>query len=168
VRFTLLLASSALAATIAIAGCSAGGGSQAIPGGSQSSMAQRGHLQIVSAGIQKNTSCPSTYLECATVSKKAPFTQGWCISSTGSCNTPCCGTNWTWALPITVVKTGKPYKKLISSWSPNPGNPTTLTISEKGKVKKSHGKVKYEGALSACSPTYGCVYGSKPIGIITS
>ncbi len=167
-RFSLLLASSALIAGLVLSGCSTGG-SQALPGSSQSAMGHRvGQPQIVGAGIQKTSgSCDySLYLECVTVSKASPFTQEWCISETGSCSTPCCGTDWTWALPITTLK-GKAYKKLKSAWDPNPGNPSTLTISGK-KIKSSKGKVKYEGDLAACSPTYGCVYGSLPIGIITN
>lgn len=166
-RFSLLLTASALAAAIAITGCSSGG-SQALPGGSQSvsTMSRHaGNLQIVPMHPSPQSCNYSKYDECVTVTKSTPFTQEWCISTNGSCNTPCCGTDWTWSLPIVTVK-GKAFKKMVSSWDPNPGNPSTLTISEKKKVKNSHGKVKYEGSLSGCSPTYGCVYLTLPIGII--
>ncbi len=166
-RFTLLFTASVLAASIGLSACS--GGSQAIPGGSQtaSSMGRhQGQPQIVPKTITHDSCNYSTYYECVTVTKKTPFTQEWCISTNGSCGSPCCGTDWTWTLPITTLK-GKAFKKLHSAWAPDPGNPSTLTISEKKKVKKSHGKVKYEGNLTACSPTYGCLY-APPIGIITN
>jgi len=129
-------------------------------------MSTHGGPAIVSSTPIHNACAYSKYLECVTVTKATPFTQEWCISTNGSRTTVYPGV-WTWALPITTTK-GKKYKKLASSWSPNPGNPSTLTISEKKKVKSSKGKVKYEGALSACSPTYGCVYGTLPIGIMTN
>ena len=129
-------------------------------------MGRASHLQIVSMNPRPDASCNySAYYECVTISKASGFSQEWCISTNGSCSTVYPGV-WEWSLPVTTVK-GKAFKKIIGGWDPNPGNPTTLTISEKKKVKKSKGKVKYEGTLSACSTTYGCVYLPLPIGIIT-
>ncbi len=164
-RFSLICASTALAASLVLSACSGGG---SLPtGGSQSvsSMGHKSNLKIIAMNPTQQSCNYSAFYECVTVSKATPFTQEWCISSTGSCASPYPGT-WTWALPITTIK-GKKYKKLASSWSPNPGNPSVLTISEKKKVKSSKGKYKYEGMLSACSPTYGCVYLPLPIGIAT-
>ncbi len=164
-RFSILCASTALAASLLLSACSGGSGS--LPTGSQtaSSMGHQNNLKIISMTPVRQSCNYSAYYECVTVSKATPFTQEWCISSTGSCGSVFPGT-WTWSTTITTTK-GKKYKKLAASYDPNPGNPSTLTISEKKKVKSSKGKIKYEGSLQACSNTYGCVYLPLPIGIAT-
>jgi len=164
VRFSILCASTALAASLLLSACSGGSGS--LPtGGSQtaSSMGHQGNLRIISATPVQQSCNYSAYYECITVSKATPFTQEWCISTTGTCGSVFPGT-WTWSSTITTVK-GKKFKKMTASYSPNPGNPSTLTISEKKKVKSTKGKIKYESSLQACSSTYGCVYLPLPIGI---
>ena len=162
-RFTLLFTASVLAASIGLSACS--GGSQAIPGGSQaaSSMGRHAGLHFV-AVTPDTTPCPTQFFLCTSVSKSTPASLGICISSTGSCSTPAPGV-WTWSGNTTVVKSGKPFKKIGGSYSPNPGNPITLTLTEKKKVKKSHGKYKYAWNLEACNSSSGCVTGA--IGIAT-
>jgi hypothetical protein len=161
VRFTLLLASSALAASLVLSACS--GGSQTIPGGS--TVAPMGHhaAQLVAPGAQRDASCPATYFVCVTL-YPGTTTQGICISTSGNCTTGLVG-SWNWSETITTVKTGKKYKKIKPSFSPNPGNPTTNSFKAK-KVKNSHGKVKWAAALKACEVTNpaSCIYGT--IGLI--
>ena len=160
-RFTLLLASGALAASLALSACS--GGSQAIPGGAQS-VAPMGHhaAQLVVPGAHHDASCPSSYITCLTL-YPGNNTLGICISTSGNCTTGLVG-EWNWADTIVTLK-GKKYKKFKESWSPNPGNPSTQTIVVK-KVKNTHGKVKWVDEINACEVTNpsSCLSGN--VGLI--
>jgi hypothetical protein len=164
VRFTLFLTASVLAASIGLSACSSGG-SQSVPGGSQqtSPMAKTGGPHLVVLGGKSAAGCPSTYITCVTISKASPAQVSICVQyTTGYCPYP--GV-WTWASQVVVVKSGKPYKKIIEKISPNPGNPTYITISEKKKVKKSKGKYKYADNVEVCNSSSQCLSG--PIGIAT-
>jgi hypothetical protein len=163
VRFTLLLASSVLAASLALGGCSTSGGSQALPGGS--SVTPMGHhqLQLVAAGAQHQVSCPSSkYFTCLTLYKGSNSIE-ICISTSGNCTSGLSG-EYTWSQTIIKVKSGKKYKKIKASWSPNPGNPSTNTLIVK-KIKNSGGKVIYAEDIQACGyPSGSCISGA--IGLI--
>jgi hypothetical protein len=162
VRFTLLLASSVLAASLALGGCSTSGGSQALPGGS--SVTPMGHhqVQLVAEGAQRLASCPSQYFTCLTLYKGSNQIE-ICISSSGNCTSGLVG-NWTWSDTVVKAKNGKKYKKIKTSWSPNPGNPSVNTLTVK-KIKNSHGKVIYAENITACGyPSGSCIQGS--IGLI--
>jgi hypothetical protein len=162
VRFTLLIASSVLAASLALAGCSTGGGSQAIPG--SSSVAPMGHhgAQLTVAGAQHLASCPSSkYFTCLTIYKGSNQLE-ICISTSGNCSSGLVGT-WTWSGQIIHVKTGKKDKKFKIKWSPNPGNPTVNTIKV-NTIKDSKGKIKYAEDITACESTSYCISGA--IGLI--
>ena len=160
-RFTLLLASSALAASLVLSACSTSGGSQAIPGGTQTTMARHGGPQIELLGAKRNTSCPSEYIACVEISPTSPAEQEWCIvySGTSDCSDLYPGT-WTWDWPTYKVKKKgfKGSKKIQASSSPNPGNPTFLTISTK-KAKSTKGKIKYAVELIACNSAGSCLSG---------
>ena len=162
-RFSLLMTAGVLAASIGLSACSGGG--SAVPSGSQSvsSMAKSGGPHLTVVGNVKNTgTCPSGFILCVTISKASPATVELCISyTTGTCPYP--GV-WAWATQGQKVN-GAPYKKLASSASPNPGNPTYISISEKKKIKKSHGKYKYQVAISACNSSSQCLSGA--IGVAT-
>ena len=163
-RFTLLLASSVLAASLALAGCSTSGGSQAIPGSSSVSPMGHQQYQLVATGGLHNTSCPSSkYFTCLTIYKGSNQIE-ICISSSGNCTSGLVG-NWTWSGKIIHVKTGKKDKKFKVKFSPNPGNPTVNTIKV-NTIKDSHGKIKYAEDITACP--YGssgsCISGA--IGLI--
>ena len=162
-RFTLLLASSVLAASLALGGCSTSGGSQALPGGS--SVTPMGHhqLQLVAAGVQRAASCPSSkYFTCLTL-YKGSNTLEICISSSGNCTSGLVG-NYTWTGTIVKAKSGKKYKKIKVAWSPNPGNPSVNTLTVK-KIKNSHGKIVYAEDIQACGyPSGSCITGA--IGLI--
>ena len=159
-RFTLLLASSALAASLVLSGCSTSGSSQAIPGGTQTSMSRHGGPQVLGLGAKHDTSCPSTFYECVETSKASPYTQQWCIVYYGTtgCTDLYPGT-WTWTSTNMKVKKGNPKgktKKIKSSFSPDPGNPTTLTISAKSK-KSTKGKIKYAVNMNVCNSSSSCL-----------
>jgi hypothetical protein len=165
VRLTLLMTAGVLAASIGLSACSSGG-SQAVPGGAQQSapMAKSGPHLVVIGGQQNTGSCPSQFITCATVSKKTPAQIEICVQyTTGTCPYP--GV-WTWSGQVQVTKTGAPFGKITQSASPNPGNPTYITIKEKKKVKKSHGKYKYQDVIEACNSASSCLSGA--IGIATN
>ena len=159
-RFTLLLASSALAASLVLSGCSTSGGSS-IPGGTQTAMSHHGTPQLLGLGAKHDTTCPSTFYECFEVSKTTPATQEWCIiySGTSDCTDLYPGT-WTWSGPAYKVKKGtvtsKADKKISGTFSPNPGNPTTLTVATKSK-KSSKGKITGAIALTVCNSASSCL-----------
>lgn len=167
-RLTLLFASSALAASLMLSACSSG---STVPAGSQS-VAPMGHHagapQVVGLGAKHDTSCPSTYYECVEVSKASPAQQEWCLiySGTSDCTDLYPGT-WTWSAIVVKAKNGKPTNKhskhVKASFSPNPGNPTTLTISTNAS-KTSHGKIKYAVELSVCNSASSCL-GPIDIGV---
>jgi hypothetical protein len=162
VRFTLLLASSALAASLALSACS--GGSQAIPGSGQTVAPMGHHMpQLVAPGAQRNASCPSTFFVCVTL-YPGTTQQGICISTSGNCTTGLVG-SWNFSGAITTYPKGKKYKKIKVSFSPNPGNPTTISFKAK-KVKNSHGKVKWEMVLTAVEVTNPSSVVTGNIGLI--
>ncbi|MBV9333778.1 MAG: hypothetical protein JO146_07200 [Candidatus Eremiobacteraeota bacterium] len=122
----------------------------------------RHQVQLVAYGVQHLASCPSQYFTCVTLYKGAN-TIGICISSSGNCTSGLVG-NYTWSGTVVSAKTGKKYKKIKVSWSPNPGNPTTNTLTVK-KIKNSNGKVIYAENISACGyPSGSCITGA--IGLI--
>jgi hypothetical protein len=97
-------------------------------------------------------SCPYSG-GCYAVDKGNPVTFQWCISTTGNCTSGLDG-NWTWTAVVTDIKTGKvikPGKGPVSAvWSPDPGNPSTLTVSTDFKHLHEHPKVLYSVTLSTC------------------
>ena len=162
-RFTLLFTASVLAASIGLSACS--GGSQAVPGGAQQTapMAKSGGPHLVAVG-QPDATCGSQFITCVTITKKSPAQVSICVQyTTGYCPYP--GV-WTWSNSVQVTSSGKPYKKIKAVTSPNPGNPVYITISEKKKVKKSHGKYKYQDVIETCNSASSCLSG--PIGIATN
>jgi hypothetical protein len=123
-------------------------------------------LQLM-GGAKHDASCPSSYYECITVSKASPSEQQWCVvySGTSGCTDLYPGT-YTWSAKISKAKKKKKKGKLVSKFSPNPGNPTEWTVSEKGKVKSSKGKVGYVTEFNVCNSDNSCL-GPIEIGIMT-
>ena len=165
-RFTFLLASSALAAGLTLAACS--GTSQSIPGGSQSVAPMAKHAPHFTAVGPKGdaASCPSSlYFTCVDLSK-GKSTLEICISTSGNCTSGLVG-EWNFTSKIVQVKNGKKTKKIKATFDPNPGNPVTITYKTK-KVKDSGGKIVYAQQINACEVTYpsSCIAGT--IGISTS
>ena len=119
-------------------------------------MGRHGGPQILGLGAKRNTSCPSEFYECVEISKASPASQEWCIiySGTSDCTDLYPGT-WTWSALTVKAKNGKKTKKIKASFSPNPGNPTTLEIST--KAKKGNGKVKYAVEMEVCNSASSCL-----------
>lgn len=164
-RFSILCASTALAAGLLLSACSSGSVSQALPGGSPSSIARSTGAQLTGVGVQPLASCASKYYECVTISKTKPFKQEICAApaSTTGCNHALPGT-WSWNSVVTKTN-GTKFASIVGSFKPNPGNPTHMTISEKSAVASSNGKVAYQASVKGCKKT-DCV-GPALIGIIT-
>lgn len=163
-RLSLFLTAGALAASIGLSACSTGS-SQAVPGAQQAApMAKSGGPHIVVLGAKPDASCTSNFITCVTISKKSPGEVEICIQyTTGTCPYP--GT-WNWAGQVQTTKTGKPFKNIKSSISPNPGNPTYFTIKEgKKKVKSTKGKYKYQVAIEACNSTSQCLTGDIGVAV---
>jgi hypothetical protein len=100
-----------------------------------------------------NTSCPSEFTGgCFAITASSPFEAEWCVSSTGDCSSGLTGPV-TWTADAFKAKSGKATKAIGAVWSPNPGNPSTITVTT--KKTKSKPKVKYGVALSGCY-TGGC------------
>jgi hypothetical protein len=127
--------------------------------------AHRSKPQIYLAGQHHDTSCQSQYYECVWIADGSPATQEWCVIYSGAsdCTDLYPGT-WTWTSTVTSVK-GKPTKKVRATFSPDPGNPTTLTISTSSK-KGSAGQVAYVVSFTACNSASSCV-GPVQIGVVT-
>lgn len=102
------------------------------------------------------TSCPSEYTGgCYAVDASNPISFEWCVSSSGDCSSGLVGT-WAWTSSTVVAKTGKTLKKSIGVWSPDPGNPSTITISTKTKKFAKKPKVVDGVFLSTCDSSIGC------------
>jgi hypothetical protein len=157
VRLSLLLASSAVALSLALSACS--GSTSAVPSGSSVSSGQMAHHlpQLKFTGIHVDTKnpCPSSkYLFCVNLypSSSGPYVQ---LYNGGSVALSVYGN--------IVTKKGKPTKKVTQYWSPNPDQPYSYSyqyISETKALKASK-KVKFVDQVwycvygtSSCSNTY--------------
>ncbi len=160
-RLPLLLASGMLAA--GLVACSSGGGSQALPSGAQG-VAPMAHsaLHLAVNGGQRDASCPASDFTCVTVNSASGGAVGICITSTGSCSGTLPGP-FKWTSLIIKNKTGKKARKLHASFRPNPGNPTTDTITEKVVLRQTHGKYLYTQTVTGCDASSSCISGN--IGI---
>jgi hypothetical protein len=155
VRFTLLFASTALAAGLLLSACSSGS-SSAIPGGSQVAAPMSHHgqaaLKPYVVNPDKKNPCPSSkYYECFDISASSsgPYVE-WSSTSTLTIN----GYDM-----LTTVKGKSADKKLSSDFSPDPGNPTYQYITEL-KPQKASTKVKFVDATYACYYLYPSVCSS--------
>jgi hypothetical protein len=117
--------------------------------------ALRPSLRIVNAGTSGNrASCPKGYTACISV---LPFTTQYCVSTNGNCTSGVAPGTWIWSAHVGRVK-GQYFKELQATWSPNPGNPSTVTITTRQQVRKSHTKVVAYVALSVCEASSGGCY----------
>jgi hypothetical protein len=167
-------ASAALAASLLLAACSSGSGSQNLPSSGGSPMLRSGGAQAVApvnhgprlivVGAHHGTaSCGSEYLECLTVGKGHPAAAKICAGAYGCYSSyfP----NETWSEDIYSVKTGGRYKKIQSYIYPNPGNPIVDFFYTNHKFQNSHGVVNYYQHLEACPTSGSCL--TADIGIAT-
>jgi hypothetical protein len=124
------------------------------------------HLIANSPGAERGTpSCPSSkYILCVDITKASGATVGLCISTSGDCTSGLIG-DWNFTATITTLK-GKKFKKIGESWYPDPGNPSTQTMTEKKKIKGNGTKIKYVDNINACEVTNpsSCLAGA--VGII--
>lgn len=145
-----------------IVGCSSQSGTPLAPssgyGAPNTSHAAKPEIHTV--GRRPQTSCPSQYSECVQVSTESPVTQEWCVAYGSGCYYLAPGV-WTWA-PNVVTNKGKKTKKVAASFCPNPGNPSTLTISTDANAPS---KVNaYVASFTACNSASTCV-GPIEIGV---
>ena len=90
-RFTLLCASTALAASLMLSACSSGGSSSAIQGGTQTTSVPMGHshggyhMVMFGKGIRHAQTCQSPYYICYLVAPGTTTQFGWCLSTSGNC-----------------------------------------------------------------------------------
>jgi hypothetical protein len=171
VRFSLLIASSLIAAALTVSACNRDGGSSAVPGGAQqaASMNRLGGLGALKpiAMMNRDTKneCPSSkYLYCVdiTPSSSGPYV---CFSSSSSCG----GSQQSppyYAYGIIVSLKDKPTRKLSEYWDPFPGNPTDQYIVETKPLKASK-RVKYVDQVYVClEPSGGSCGAISYIGLI--
>jgi hypothetical protein len=165
-RFPKISGLSLLASVAILAGC-AGGGNMATPStsgnGLESSHMQsqalggaRPTLKTISTNPFKGGGCTSQYTGgCVAITPSSPFQAEWCVSDSGNCTSGLVG-DVTWTVLVVNAK-GKTLKKLGKKinavWSPDPGNPSVITVST--ETTKVSSKVKYGVELSGCY-TSGC------------
>lgn len=94
----------------------------------------------------------------------------WCLSSSGNCTSGLYAgrTKWTVSEKPIKNKTGRPYHKLVASWSPVRGNPSILTINAKPTARSSKGVVGYSMTWEVCALSgsiKGTCFGPEPEGI---
>ncbi len=105
-RFSLLCASTALAASLMLAACSSGGGSSsAIPGGSSIAPMGQSHggYRLVTVA-QRDTTCPSSFVQCLAVSPGSYASTEWCLSSSGNCTSGLYAGRVKWTVPEQPIK----------------------------------------------------------------
>jgi hypothetical protein len=166
VRSSVYLVTVALAATFILTGC--GGGSQ--PTGSQfaAPAAHRAsgihYVIFKNATVPKKLCPPDQFAFCITISPETtgPY-WGWCG------NVSCYGSQSEMVATSEIIetKTRRPAnKRLPQSFSPSPGNPTWLYITEAKTIKPVRA-AKFTEITSACeySDPSTC-YGPIEIGVI--
>jgi hypothetical protein len=134
----------AIAAAVAIAGCSANGGVPAVSGVGAGAT-QSIHVQLINEGMAPDScSIPSQFKVCVKPGG------AYKLKLTLTCNSGSCGTvKWS---------TKMSYAQLKGTFKPNPGNPTTETISATKTAKVGH----YTQTLTAkCSLAPSCVFHQK-------
>lgn len=157
-RFSLLLASTALVASLTVSACSSDR-SQAIP--TDSTMAPMGHRapHVVMAG--GDATCGAGFHICVTLHPGKTTTE-LCVSTTYNCSSGIVG-YWYWVGTVVTYPKGKKYRKIKVSYSPNPGNPVINTFKVR-KLKNTHGKVKWVEKIETCNSSSSCL--AIPIGLI--
>ena len=165
-RFLQPTSLAAVAAVAILAGCSGGGtgstplvGSMASHSSQTMSKSKGGNFQpqVIVKTATPAVSCPSSYYACYSVDADNPFVAEWCISDSGDCSSGLVPYA-SWSVVTTTIKTGKVLKKsktFSASWSPDPGNPSILTVTDTAKKIGKKAPIKYATSLSGCY-TSGC------------
>ncbi len=186
-RFSLLCASAALAASLVLSGCSTNGSSSAIPGGSSTtSMAgHRAQLHMVITGVHHAYTCSGSGLYACYLVNNGATDFEWCIVNvtSGNCTSDLAPGKWSWTNTAPIpgkpntekISTMKPTGAVKSTWvgltkSGHVANPINNDIVVKNSVKYTKGKPGYEFSWQACAksgPYKGsCVAPPGAIGII--
>lgn len=116
---------------------------------------QRYHIVAGWGGAHANVTCPPQYTECLSISRGNPSSTPFCISSAGNCSSGLVGI-WDWTAVVAKVR-GQDYKKISAVWSPDPGNPSTITISTT-KRHSRHTRIVATVTLSTCEVTSGSCF----------
>jgi hypothetical protein len=160
-RSALLVA--LVAVSTGFAACSSGSDSPAMPGD-------------VAGGVQLPQSCDGgPYAECITLTYHSPYEQELCVDGGGLLFGPSCTPSgskpWNWLMHLKGYGRYRhdASKKIKVSFSPNPGNPSDVTISENQRVRSSNGAIAYAVIVRVCIPITGGDWCTLPrgIGILT-
>jgi hypothetical protein len=106
-------------------------------------------------GALPNFTCPPSYFGCTSPTKSSPFTATWCVSKTGNCS-QLLPWYW-WSATVKRIGVGHSYRRIRATWNPNPGNPSTLTISDDRKTAKDT-KLIAAVLLTTCNIKTGACY----------
>jgi hypothetical protein len=158
-RVTLLGASAALAAGLALSACSGGtGSSAAVPSGAQAQTVIHNDKITVRPmpGVKVLTgpACGSQYSFCFYVT---PGNYGPYVETSGG-TAPLYNVGY-----IDKAKNGKLDKKFIDYFYPDPGDPTYQYIDFTGKTPKKPGKVKFTDVYCISFTPSGCANGTGAI-----
>lgn len=154
-RFTLLCASAALAASLVLSACSGGAGStgaSAIPG-SGSGVSSMGHhkvkMQVIAMHVDRRPACPSGVIACFALNYgSGPYTEWSLCYSTYDCP------------PTYAIVASATFSKIRdgssvgrgqiagSDYYPSPGNPTYQYI-QPGRRYVAHARARFYDSTSA-------------------
>jgi hypothetical protein len=157
VRFTTLFAVNVIA-VLMLTACSGDARPGTVPAGFQAPPASVQPAARDASRATNNVKCPVQYVQCVTISYSTP------VSVSLACTY--CGSYYPyWGGAVYKKKSGELFKHITSNFSPDPGNPTTDTMTETRPVKPSNGHVRYiqqyDFCISGnCSDTF-------EIGIVT-
>jgi hypothetical protein len=173
VRVSHLIATGLMAASVALTACSSGG-SSAVPGGSQAPAGASkvsptwNHVRKYALRFSPGVTCPLTgykwqYKACYDITYGTPTTYTVCVRGGGMG----CTIRWNWSQVLyTPLHHAKSFR-IRSSFSPNPGSPTTVTANERFPTKNPKaGSVKYISQVQACNPRDPSMCLSAPVGFI--
>ena len=165
-RTTLLVAT--IVAGLGLAACSSSG-SQAIPGGSQAAAPMNQHHQayhIIFLGHRHQPAqwCTAHYYTCYNVAYGSETQYNICVGIGNSCLKQA----WSWSQTMYTQLNHHITFRVYASISPNPGNPTTVTLTERFPLYPNRPPskfigVKYVQHLTACYSSQ-CV--SADVGIV--
>jgi hypothetical protein len=155
VRFTLLCASAALAASLVLSACSGGAGStgaSAIPG-SGSGVSSMGHHKIkmtaIAMHVNRRPACPSNVIACIALNYgSGPYTEWSACFSTYDCPPTY---DIVASATFSKIRTGGSVGRgqiAASAYYPSPGNPTYQYI-EPGRHYVAHARARFYDSTSA-------------------
>jgi len=116
--------------------------------------------RLVDAGarsqVRPEFTCPVSYYFCVTPVRRMPYTDVWCFSSSGNCGSGLYGV-YEWSAVVSRVGRSRSYKRVRATWSPDPANPSTLTVADNRRAAKGT-KVIASVSLTSCSVSTGSCF----------